>query len=239
MSAVADLPVLWRMLRGKPRSGTAAEQLDEFYGPQASSYDRFRERLLPGRRDFMRALPLSPGMAVLDLGAGTGGHWAHAGETVDALGELVLVDLCQPLLDVARARFAKQQRVRCIHADVETFDAGRRFDLVVFSFSLSMMPGWQAAVDRARQMLVPGGCLAVIDFYTLPAIPPAPLAGVSALDRHFWPRWFRHDGVHLRPDVLPHLLSLGTTESLRQEKSRVPYLMGLEAPWFAWRGRVA
>jgi S-adenosylmethionine-diacylgycerolhomoserine-N-methlytransferase len=239
MSAVADLPVLWRMLRGKPRHGTAAEQLDEFYGPQAASYDRFRERLLPGRREFMRTLPLSPGMAVLDLGAGTGGHWAHAWDSVAALDDLVLVDLCQPLLDVARARFAASQRVRCIHGDVEKFDADRRFDLVLFSFSLSMMSGWRAALDTATRHLAPGGRIAVIDFYTLDAAPPAPLAPVSALDRHFWPRWFRHDGVHLRPDVLPRLLSLGTTELLMQEKSPVPYMMGLEAAWFAWRGRIA
>jgi S-adenosylmethionine-diacylgycerolhomoserine-N-methlytransferase len=238
MPAGADLPVLWRMLRGKPRRGSAAEQLDAFYGPQAGSYDRFRETLLPGRRDFMRALPLAPGMSVLDLGAGTGGHWAHASLNPGALDALVLVDLCEPLLQVASSRFAGEARVRCVHADVETFEAGRRFDLALFSFSLSMMANWRAALDTATRHLAPGGQLAIIDFYTLGATPPRELSPVSAMDRHFWPRWFRHDGVHLRPDVVPYLLSLGPTESLVQAKSRVPYLMGLKAPWFSWRGRI-
>lgn len=232
-----DLPVLWRLLRGKPRRASAADSLDAFYGPQAEAYDRFRERLLSGRREFMQALPLTPGSRVLDLGAGTGGHWSYVPEHAARIARLDLVDLCEPLLTVARRRFDGRANVRVMFGDAERFAAADRFDVVLFSYSLSMMTGWRGALDVARRHLAPGGTLAIIDFYTLPASAPVGLAPLSSWSRNFWPRWFRHDGVHLDPEVLPTLMREGRTTRLVQEYSRVPYLAGLRAPWFMWMGQ--
>jgi S-adenosylmethionine-diacylgycerolhomoserine-N-methlytransferase len=232
-----DLPVLWRMLRGKPRLASAADSLDAFYRPQAQAYDRFRERLLAGRRDLMQALPLTPGARVLDIGAGTGGHWSYVADKVPVLGRLELVDLCQPLLDIARDRFRDQPSVTITQCDAEQFASDQRFDVVLFSYSLSMMPGWRRALETARRHLAPGGLTAVIDFYTLPAVAPQGAAALSRWNRQFWPKWFRHDGVFLDPDVLATLMRSAKTEQLRQELSRIPYLGGLRAPWFIWMGR--
>ena len=52
---------------------------------------------------------------------------------------------------------------------------GGRFDAVLFSYSLSMIPGWRHAVDRARLQLAPGGVIAVVDFW----------------DQRDLPGWFR------------------------------------------------
>lgn len=232
-----DLPVLWRLLKGKPRRASAADSLDAFYGPQAEAYDRFRERLLSGRREFMQSLPLKPGNTVLDLGAGTGGHWSYVPEQISGLAHLELVDLCEPLLAVARRRFQNQGNVRVTFGDAERYAAGQKFDVVLFSYSLSMMTGWRGALETARRHLAPGGTLAVIDFCTLPPNAPEGARPLSAWDRHFWPRWFKHDGVYLDPEVLPSLMRGATTTRLVQEKSRIPYLAGLRAPWFIWMGR--
>lgn len=59
--------------------------------------------------------------------------------------------------------------------DHAAFDRDRRFDPVLFSCSLSMIPGWRRAVDRARMQLVPGSMIAVVDFW----------------DQRDLPRWFR------------------------------------------------
>jgi S-adenosylmethionine-diacylgycerolhomoserine-N-methlytransferase len=234
-----DLPVLWRMLRGKPRGGNAAEALDAFYAPQAEAYDRFRERLLAGRRELMQALPLAQGSRVLDLGAGTGGHWSYVDDRITEVAHLELVDLCEPLLDVAHRRFAGRSNVRVAFGDAQQYRSEQRFDIVLFSYSLSMMSDWRQALDTARRHLEPGGTLAVIDFYTLPGTLPAQtsIEPLSGWDRHFWPRWFRHDGVYLDPNLLPTLMRDMTTLRLTQERSRVPYLGGLRAPWFAWMGQ--
>jgi S-adenosylmethionine-diacylgycerolhomoserine-N-methlytransferase len=226
-----------RLLRGKPRGRTAAASLDAFYGPQADAYDRFRERLLGGRRELMEMLPLTSTSRVLDIGGGTGGHWEYVPDKLDAVKSLEVVDLCEPLLAIARRRFEDRENVRVTRADAEHFVTTERFDAVIFSYSLSMMPGWRRALSAARDHLVPGGTIAVIDFYTLPPVVAEALEPLSAWDRHFWPRWFRHDGVYLDPDLLPTLVRDGSTTRLMQRKSTVPYLAGLSAPWFIWMGR--
>lgn len=57
----SDLAVLRQLLRGMPREGDHAQRLVGFYGQQAEHYDRFRERLLPGRAELIAALHLAPG----------------------------------------------------------------------------------------------------------------------------------------------------------------------------------
>jgi S-adenosylmethionine-diacylgycerolhomoserine-N-methlytransferase len=232
-----DLRVLLQFLRGNRGGNDQAARLNDFYGPQAQAYDRFRERLLPGRRAFMEALPLAPGQRVIDFGAGTGRHWLYVEDKVATLASLDLVDLCTPLLDIARARFAGAPQVCATLADAAKWRAAEPADVIIFSYSLSMMPDWRIVVANALTQLKPGGILGMVDFCTLPAQPPAPLRPLSRWNRWFWPRWFAHDGVWLRPEVLPALMSLGPTLALEQSTAALPYLPLARAPWFFWVGR--
>lgn len=232
-----DLRVLLQFLRGRRGSVDHAAALNAFYGPQADSYDRFRERLLPGRQALMQALPLADGMRVVDFGAGTGRHWLYVEDKIGRLAQLDLVDLCTPLLDIAGTRFAGFPRVRATRADATAWRAEQPADMVIMSYSLSMMPDWRAVLGNALGQLKPGGILGIVDFYTLPAAPPAPLRSLSRASRWFWPRWFGHDGVWLRPEVLPTLLALGPSLTLVQSQAGLPYLPFVKAPWFLWIGR--
>jgi len=232
-----DIRVLYQFIRGRRKTGGQAAILDDFYGPQAHAYDRFREKLLPGRRAFMEALPLTACQRVIDFGAGTARHWLYVEDKLPALAQLELVDLCTPLIDIARARFADVPHVRTTIADATTWRAAAPADVIIFSYSLSMMPDWRSILANAMSQLKPGGVLGMVDFCTLPAQAPAPLRPMSAWDRWFWPRWFGHDGVWLRPEVLPTLLTSGPTLTLEQSAAALPYLPVGRAPWFLWIGR--
>ena len=104
----ADLRVLWQLARGQSTRGSHADRLNAFYGPQAARYDAFRARLLHGREDVIQALAVPPGSHFVELGCGTGANLdllARA-RPVSNLASVTLVDLCPPLLALARARSA-------------------------------------------------------------------------------------------------------------------------------------
>jgi S-adenosylmethionine-diacylgycerolhomoserine-N-methlytransferase len=237
---MSDLAVLWQMTRGMDRRGDHASRLEAFYAGQAEAYDRFRERLLHGRDELLARLPLPPGSVLVELGAGTGRNLEPLAARLPALGAAYLVDLCPSLLAVAGRRCSRPgwQRVAPVHADATTWRPPSPVDVVLCSYSLTMMPDWRAVVDNACAMLKPGGLLAVVDFTVVDAA-TARLAGIQAqsrLGRWAWRTWFGHDGVHPDPAMLPHLAARCQVEHLAVGLGAVPYLP-LRAAYATFLGR--
>ena len=250
-----DGRVLWSMLRGgrsrsTNRQGDAhpadhADALQRFYAPQAARYDHFRERLLQGRRELIERLAPPPGSVVIDLGGGTGRNLEFFGPRMLSLARVEVVDICPALLDIARRRCAQWPEVAAaVEADAATYrpprSAGQSragvVDCVLFSYSLTMMPDWRAALDNALAMLRPGGLIGVVDFRISRADPPPGYRRHGALARAFWPRWFGHDGVRLSPEHLHTLAHRTHTVFLAEREARLPYLPGLHAPYYLYIG---
>jgi S-adenosylmethionine-diacylgycerolhomoserine-N-methlytransferase len=232
-----DWTTLRQMLRGLPRGGAHAQNLQAFYGAQAPDYDRFRERLLQGRRELIARLPLPPNAHVVELGGGTGRNLEFFGERLHDIAAFDLVDLCPALLERARARLAKHANVRVIEADAMSFRPSAPVDCVYFSYALTMIPNWRAALDNAIAMLKPGGVLGVVDFYHSEARPAAGLVHHGAFDRTFWRRWFAHDGVHLNPAHLTTLRERLPRHELVESRTVVPYLPLVRVPYYLFIGR--
>lgn len=221
---LADLPVLWRLVQGMPKSGSHQQRLEGFYAGQAAHYDRFRERLLQGRAETVAALadalPASGGTLV-ELGCGTGRNLAYLGARREQLWRAWGVDLSPSLL--AQARQRAWPEVQWIEADATTWRPPAPVDAVLCSYSLTMIPDWFAAVDNALAMLRPGGVFAVVDFCV-------PRDG--RLARTFWPWWFGHDGVHPNADLVPYLRHKLPGAEITVSQAKVPYLPGLRVPYF-------
>ena len=115
----SDARVLSTLLRGKRASGDHAGDLAAFYGPQAEQYDAFRERLLAGRDSLLADLGarLPDGARLVELGCGTGRNIGFLGPALGRLSRVWLVDLCAPLLAVARRRTAGQPQIECVEGD--------------------------------------------------------------------------------------------------------------------------
>lgn len=226
----AELRTLWSLLRGQARGGPPAERLQAFYAPQAAHYDRFRERLLAGRDALVAALRFAPGAQVVELGAGTGRNAEYFGVRLAELGCLELIDLCPALLAQARLRAAQLPNVRVIEADATRYRAAAPVDGAYFSYALTMIEDWRAAIDNAIAMLRPGGLLGVVDFYVS-------ATRHGAWTRAFWPRWFAHDGVRPSLDHLPYLQERLETVFLRESRAPVPYLPGARVPYYLFVGR--
>lgn len=224
-----DWVVLRQMLRGIPRSGSHAQKLQAFYGAQAQDYDRFRERLLHGRAELIARLPLPAKAHIIELGGGTGRNVEFFGERLGGIAAFDLVDLCPALLTCARMRLAAHAQVRVIEADATLFQPAAAADCVYFSYALTMIPDWRAALNNAIGMLKPGGTLGVVDFYHSPQH--------DAFARNFWKWWFAHDGVRLDPDHLVTLRELLPEHELIEARASVPYLPLLRVPYYVFIGR--
>ncbi len=222
------------------RGASHKERLENFYRNQAGSYDTFRRRLLHGRHELVESLPMSEGNVWCDMGAGTGENVEYAARYLSRLRRVYLVDLCPSLLQLARERIAARswRNVEVVEADAETFrPAGASVDLVTFSYSLSMIPDWIAALENAWQLLRPGGYLGVVDFYVSRKFPPGELMRHSWLTRTWWPTWFGMDNVYLRSDVLPYVLRRYQPMRLNECRGKVPFLCGASVPYFVFVGR--
>ena len=231
-----DWVILRQMLRGIPRNGSHAENLQAFYGTQARGYDRFRERLLRGRAELVAQLPLPANAYVVELGAGTGRNVDFFGARLDDIGRLDLVDLCPALLERARARLAHRTQVHVIEADATTFRPDAPVDCVYISYALTMIPDWRAAIANALAMLKPGGVFGVVDFYVSATHPDGGLVRHHAFTRAFWPRWFAHDGVCLNPDHLTALRRALPQHELIEARAAVPYVPLLRVPYYIFVG---
>jgi S-adenosylmethionine-diacylgycerolhomoserine-N-methlytransferase len=234
-----DFAILRQMLRGIPRDGTHAQNLQNFYAAQAPDYDRFRERLLHGRAELIAKLAMSlpPQARIVELGGGTGRNVEFFEAKLADIAALDLVDLCPALLARARERLAPFPNVRVVEADATTFKPCMPVDCVYFSYALTMIPDWRAAIANAIAMLKPGGQLGVVDFYHSSRNPLPQHRRHDAFTRHFWRRWFAHDGVRLDPEHLKLLCAEMPQHELIEERAPVPYLPGLRVPYYIFVGR--
>ena len=242
MAFLQDLSTLRHLLFTRASGETHRERLDAFYRGQASGYDDFRKRLLKGREELVSRLPLVPGAVWVDLGGGTGANLAMADERLAGLQKAYVVDLCPALAEVARARAlaAGWGNVTVAEADATSFRPTEgTVDVVTFSYSLTMIPDWDRAVENALAMLRPGGVLGVVDFYVSRKYPEAGRVRHTWLQRNFWPMWFGNDNVWLSPDHLPYLSGQIPLVELRECRTQVPYFPILQVPYYVFVGRKA
>jgi S-adenosylmethionine-diacylgycerolhomoserine-N-methlytransferase len=240
MGLASDLRVLYHLAVTPVRGATHAERLEAFYRDQSGAYDDFRKRLLHGREEMLAALDVPEAGRWLDMGGGTGHNVEAFGGRRARLTEVTIVDLCPSLLKVADQRIQKNgwTNVHTVVGDACTYahDAGP-VDAVTFSYSLTMIPNWFQAIQRAYDQLKPGGTIGVVDFYISRKWPAPGMKRHSAFQRFLWPTWFGFDNVFLSPDHLPQLQSLFSSERLEERMGKVPYLLGLKAPYYIYVGR--
>lgn len=240
MAVLKDLKILYHLALRPVRGDSHAQRMESFYSGQATAYDDFRKRLLHGREQLFQKIPISEGDVWVDLGGGTGGNLEFVADRVGKLKQAYVVDLSPSLLKVARQRFDANgwQHVSAVEADATAWKPpSGTVQVVTFSYSLTMIPDWFAAIDNAIDMLAPGGLLGVVDFYVSRKHPAQERTRHSWFTRAFWPVWFSMDNVFLCPDHLPYLQSRLETVWCNESRSKVPYIPFLRTPYYQFIGR--
>jgi S-adenosylmethionine-diacylgycerolhomoserine-N-methlytransferase len=150
--------------------------MDAIYARQRHFYDLTRKYYLLGRDRLIARLDVPLGGTVLEVGCGTGRNLVTVAKRYpDA--QLCGLDISEAMLTTARAKVAAAgfaDRISLKQADATDFDAqalfGRAtFDRVFFSYTLSMIPDWRAALARGAGAT--GGVLHLIDFGQFEGLP--------------------------------------------------------------------
>ncbi|HEX5102604.1 MAG TPA: class I SAM-dependent methyltransferase [Pirellulaceae bacterium] len=266
MGLASDLKILYHLALKPVRGKDHAARMESFYSGQAEAYDDFRKRLLKGRQELWNLIQPPEGGTWIDMGGGTGGNleyfqdvgWdkaadaqrsaaagpppsaADGGPTLQKLRKVYVLDLSHSLLEVAKKRIAAKgwTNVETVEADATTFQPpDGPVDVVTFSYSLTMIPDWFAAIENALAMLKPGGQIGVVDFYVSRKFPQDGLKQHGWSTRSFWPTWFAMDNVFPSPDHVPFLHRHFEVLAFEEHRAKVPYVPFSRVPYYLFVGR--
>jgi len=233
-----------------------ASKMEAFYESQKDEYDGFRENFLHARPVLAECIPLKETKMVwVDVGGGTGRNLEFF--TVDTIkqrfSKIYIVDVSVSLLEVAKQRVEAaglSDIVECVFCDftdnkmvADKLPAQKTCDLVTMSYSLSMIPSKEQALQSAANLLKPKGegVLGLADFF----YGGGPRAsrrqgdkdGITNIFTKIYCEltrlWFKQDGVILlKRSVLESAAHLFDFESVPDEmfRKRVP-LLPILRPW--------
>lgn len=147
------------------------EAMDRMYRVQRHVYDVTRRYYLLGRDQMIAGLDVPHGGTVLEFGCGTGRNLVKAAKAYPQ-AQVYGFDISGEMLKSAAAAVVRTRltgRIRLAEGDALYFDGARTFgvaafDRVFLSYTLSMIPQWEQALDRAAALVAPGGSLHVVDF---------------------------------------------------------------------------
>jgi S-adenosylmethionine-diacylgycerolhomoserine-N-methlytransferase len=179
-----------------------AGRMDRMYRYQRHIYDVTRKYYLFGRDTLIAGLGVTGPQTVLEVGCGTGRNLSLIGRRYPG-ARLHGLDISAEMLASAERSLSAHDVVLKV-ADATAFSAAdfgvAGFDRVVVSYALSMIPDWEAAIDRALDAVAPGGSLHIADFGQQERLPaPARILLTAWLARfHVTPRARLMEAVRLR-----------------------------------------
>lgn len=182
------------MEKKEPNSVDTAKKLAAYYRFHAHIYNATRWFFLFGRRQLIEDLAkLESPKRILEVGCGTGKNLVLLRRVFPA-AKIVGIDLSEAMLGVARRKVGPDtDQIRLVQGvyPAESLK-NEKFDMVVFSYALSMInPGWENAIAAAYDNLVPGGLMVVVDFHESPW--------------NFFRCWMGLNHVRLSGHLLPEL----------------------------------
>jgi S-adenosylmethionine-diacylgycerolhomoserine-N-methlytransferase len=187
---------------------THAALMDRTYRYQRLIYDATRAWFLLGRDELIAHMDPPAGAHVLEIACGTGRNLDHIARRYPDC-TLYGLDISSQMLRSAQAKLGG--RAKLALGDACTFDPHAlfgvgHFDRIILSYSLSMIPDWDAALKRALDQLAPGGSLHIVDFGPQDRLPAWARLGLNA--------WLARFHVCPRHDLPDRLMTLSHERGL-------------------------
>lgn len=131
---------------------------------QSQIYDLTRWSFLFGRKKVIRNLLIlaTDAKEILEVGCGTGHNLILLTNRFPN-AKIVGIDISEDMVEKARKATKMYPNIVIEHSP---FPSVRQFDIVLFSYALTMMnPGWDFWVSESAALLKPNGYIAIVDFH--------------------------------------------------------------------------
>jgi S-adenosylmethionine-diacylgycerolhomoserine-N-methlytransferase len=187
-----------------PKPADHGALMDRIYRRQRFIYDLTRKYYLFGRDRLIGELALQPGDRLVEIGCGTARNLVKIAKAYPGV-HLFGLDASHQMLKTAAetiARAGLTGRITLAHGYAEAlsptmFGEAGGFDRCLFSYSLSMIPDWKAAINAACHALNPNGRVEIVDF--------GDLTGLGRLGRCAMLGWLGLFHVAPRTELLQRL----------------------------------
>lgn len=188
-------------------SDNAFSRMDRMYKFQRHFYDLTRKYYLLGRDRLIAEMRVNEGDHVLEIGCGTGRNLDILARKYPDTKFYGLDASAEMLRNAEKKKESKALRNLVLKralagefSHLETFNVEEPFNIVFFSYSISMIPEWEDALENSLINLKPGGHLYIVDFFDQRSMPVWFRKPMQA--------WLRTFHVQFKPDLVPHLRRL-------------------------------
>ncbi len=209
------------------------QKMNRMYRWTRHVYDGSRRYYLLGRDRLLDAIAERPGEHVLEIGCGTARNLRILGRRAPQ-HTLYGIDASLSMLATARAKLgqrAASDKITLGHGLAQDFKptahlgVDRDFDVIFFSYVLSMIPCWPEALEAALAHLAPDGQLYIVDFWDQAGLPSWIAVALQ--------RWLALFDVYPRPALVDTLQRFdeidGLSAALMPIAHRYAYLATIQA----------
>ncbi len=198
--------------------------MDKVYRRQRHIYDFTRKYYLLGRDRLVRELGAKPGERVVEIGCGTARNLIRIAQRYPGV-QLYGLDASREMLQTADnsvRRSGLESRITLAHGVAEeltpaSFGLGGPFDHAIFSYSLSMIPDWRAALRAAAAAVKPEGLIHIVDFGDFGGLWPPARRALRA--------WLKLFHVAPREELIAGIEKALGTSGLCHMKGRYAFLL--------------
>lgn len=184
--------------------------MDDMYRWTRHVYDASRKYYLLGRDKLIENLRPYPSQSVIEIGCGTARNVIRMA-TLYPESRFYGLDVSEEMLKTARRTIDSaglSGQVALAQGDAQSFAPEKVFelttppDMLVYSYSLSIIPPWRESLDHGLTILKPGGAIHIVDFGGMEKMP--------GWVRRLIFTWLRLFHVYHKPEILDYLRALET-----------------------------
>lgn len=137
-----------------------------WYDFSANAYYLIGFREAKYRKMAVSELALELGCTVVEIGCGTGLNFKYLLQSIGDTGQLVGVDLTDAMLEIAKSRIERSgwKNVQLVQSDAAKYVFPSKTKGVISTFALTLIPEYEAIIERAANSLVSGGRFVILDF---------------------------------------------------------------------------